>query len=89
MDNFVWSNVHDVMLGVRYAPLKWLKFHLEGHAFWLDKRKDAWYFRPNVVLRQDPTGRASSQAASTPAASAWLSQPSTRRGAFALHSKDQ
>ena len=60
MDNFVWSNVHDVMLGVRYAPLKWLEFHLEGHAFWLDKRKDAWYFRPNVVLRQDPTGRAGS-----------------------------
>lgn len=60
IDNFVWSNVHDVMLGVRYAPLKWLTFRLEGHAFWLDKRKDAWYFRPRTELRRDPTGRASS-----------------------------
>ncbi|MCO5167412.1 MAG: alginate export family protein [Planctomycetes bacterium] len=60
MDLFSWRNMHAVSAQLAVFPLAWLSLHADGHVFWLDSRRDAWYSAAKAPLRRDPSGRAGS-----------------------------
>lgn len=63
MDLVLWSNIHAASLQLTAgmpAPLEWLELHADGHLFWLDKTKDAWFALTKTPIRRDPSGAADS-----------------------------
>jgi hypothetical protein len=63
MDLVLWSNIHAFSVQLTSGmpkPIEWLELHLDGHLFWLDKTKDAWYALSKTPTRRDPTGVAAS-----------------------------
>lgn len=60
MNLLAYSNMQDVELGLKLVPFARLSLHVEGHAFWLDKRKDGWFDPSPAVVRRDPSGASRS-----------------------------
>lgn len=60
LDLVGWRNVHALSAQLAVFPLPWLSVHADGHVFWLDQRRDAWYAANKSPLRRDPTGVADS-----------------------------
>lgn len=59
MDQMLWRNMHAVSAQLAFFAASWVSLHADGHVFWLDKRRDAWY-GVGKTQRRDPTGRADS-----------------------------
>lgn len=60
-DQIQWSNVHAVMAGAKVdlgglsETLGGWNLHVDGHAFWLASRRDAWINAGGTAVRRDPT----------------------------------
>lgn len=63
-DLVLWSNIHAFSLQFTAGmpkPVEWLELHADGHVFWLDKTRDAWYAVNKTPIRRVPSGAAGSE----------------------------
>ena len=58
---FFWANLWDRELQLLLHPTDQLDLHLQGHAFALASRRDAWYSTSLSVVRRDTSGRAGTE----------------------------
>lgn len=62
-DQVSWSNIHAASAYLTVGlppPVDWMSLHLDGHVFWLDKTRDAWYAANKMPIRRVPNGSADS-----------------------------
>ncbi|MBZ0253579.1 MAG: alginate export family protein, partial [Candidatus Methylomirabilis sp.] len=59
MDLFSLQNLSHHQVGLAVIPCESVKIALDGHWFFLDEERDAWYRATGAAVARDPSGRSS------------------------------
>jgi hypothetical protein len=58
-DVIAWRNIHDLMAGSEWKPLRHWKLNLDYHSFWLATRNDALYTEAGAAFVRNPAASSS------------------------------